>query len=67
MKIEKERLLRVKEIAKILGIKPATIYQWSWLKRHLPFVKIGKSLRVSEKDLAEFIEKRKMGQEDNSE
>jgi len=54
-----ERLLTIKEIAKILSIRPKTIYQWKWLKKNLTFVKIGRSLRVSERDLIEFIKKGK--------
>ncbi|TET67932.1 MAG: DNA-binding protein [Candidatus Aminicenantes bacterium] len=59
MKIDEDRLLKVEEISKILGIKPETLYQWSWLRKHLPFIKVGRALRVAEKDLDEFIEKKK--------
>ena len=55
----RERLLTIKEIAKILSIRPKTIYQWKWLKKNLTFIKIGRSLRVSEIDLIEFIKKGK--------
>lgn len=54
-----EKLLTVKQAAEILEINPKTLYQWRWFRKHLPFVKVGKSLRVSEKDLMEFIEKRR--------
>lgn len=56
MQKEKERFLKVSEIAEILGVKSSTIYQWSWQKKNLPFVKIGKLLRVSEKDLFSIIQ-----------
>lgn len=52
-------LLNMREAAKILGLKPESLYQWHWLNKHLPFIKIGKALRISEKDLIDFIEKRK--------
>lgn len=55
----KNKLLDVKQASEILGIKPNTLYQWNWRNQHLPFVKVGKALRVSEKDLLAFIEKRK--------
>ena len=57
---EEDRLLNVNEASEILGLKPRTLYQWSWLKKHLPFVKIGKLLRVSERDLTDFIKKNKI-------
>jgi len=54
-----EKLLNINQTAEILGIKPKTLYQWKWLKKHLPFIKIGRSLRVSAKDLNKFISKNK--------
>ena len=54
--MNREKLLTVKEASNILGINYKTLYQWSWMKKHLPFIKIGKALRVSEKDLAKFME-----------
>lgn len=52
-----EKLLTVREASKILGLKPKTLYQWKWMKQNLVFVKVGKSLRISEKDLRNFIQK----------
>lgn len=57
---ETRKLLNVKEASEILGIKAGTLYQWKWRKQHLPFVKVGKALRISEKDLMNFIKKRKL-------
>ena len=57
--MEEDRLLNVKQASEILGIRPKTLYQWKWLKQHLPFVKVGKALRISERDLMNFIERRK--------
>jgi excisionase family DNA binding protein len=34
-----DRLLDVKEAAAILAVKPATLYQWAYLRR-IPFVKL---------------------------
>lgn len=56
----KEKLLNVKQAAEILGLTSKTLYQWKWKGLHLPFFKIGKSLRVSERDLYEFIRKNKV-------
>jgi len=57
--MKEEKLIDVKKASEILGIKPKTLYQWKWKGLHLPFIKVGKSLRISEKDLMEFIEKRR--------
>lgn len=43
-----EKLLNVREVSEILGIKPKTLYQWKWMKQNLVFVKIGKSLKIRE-------------------
>lgn len=53
----KERLLGVQEAAEILGVKPKTLYEWKYRKQNLPFVKIGKSLKIREQDLLDFIER----------
>jgi len=50
------RLLTVKETAKILSISEKTLYQWHWLEKNVPFVKVGRTLRVSAEDLSRFIE-----------
>ena len=51
------RLVSIREAAQLLGVKEKTLYQWKWRGRHLPFTKIGKCLRIREKDLAAFIMK----------
>lgn len=63
----KEKLLNVREAAEILGVKPKTLYQWKWMKQHLVFVKIGKSLKIRERDLLDFIEKNRKKPEEASE
>jgi len=55
----KEKFLTMKQVAEILGVSKKTLYQWSWLRQNLPFIKAGGSLRVAEGDLVRFIEKRK--------
>lgn len=57
--MREDKLLNVQQAAKILNLRSKTLYQWKWLRRYLPFVKVGKSLKISEKDLMDFIEKRK--------
>ena len=36
---DRERLLTVQEAANLLGLKPATLYQWAY-KRRIPVVKL---------------------------
>ena len=57
--MKEEKLLDVKKVSEILGIRHKTLYQWKWKGVHLPFIKVGKSLRISENDLMDFIEKRR--------
>ena len=55
-----ERLLTIPEAAQILGFKSKTLYQWKWRRRDFPFIKIGRSLRVEERALYEFIESQRL-------
>jgi len=50
------KLLSVKEVAEALSIAPKTVYMWRWKRRNLPFIKLGKALRISSKDLRKFID-----------
>jgi excisionase family DNA binding protein len=58
--MSEQRLLKPAEVAEILGIKIKTLYQWKLRRINLPFVKVGKSLRVDQKDLHDFIENQKI-------
>lgn len=50
-----ERLLNVEEAAEMLGIKPATLYQWVY-QRRLPIVKLfGHALRFKLSVIQEII------------
>jgi excisionase family DNA binding protein len=50
------RLLDVHEAATLLGVKPATLYQWAY-QRRVPVVKLlGHALRFRRTDLEELIE-----------
>lgn len=53
------RLLTVKEAARMLSISEKTLYQWNWLKKNLPFIRVGGALRIREEDLFLFIQKNK--------
>jgi excisionase family DNA binding protein len=53
------KLLTVREAAKVLMLSERTLYQWHWLKKRFPFIKVGGALRISEKDLLQYIEDHK--------
>jgi excisionase family DNA binding protein len=50
------KLLNVNETSDALGIKPATVRAWL-LRRKLPFVKVGRSVRIPADAIAQFIER----------
>jgi excisionase family DNA binding protein len=54
------KLLNTKEAAEFLNIKPHTVEDWAYSKRHpgLKSIKIGGARRFREEDLLEFIESR---------
>ena len=49
------KLLSVKDASEALGLKPATIRAWL-LKRKLPRVNCGRSVRIPAEAIAKFIE-----------
>lgn len=61
--MEIQRLLKPKEVAKLLGVEPATLTIWRCTGRvHLPFCKVGRLVAYREKDVVAFIESRMHGQ-----
>ena len=53
-----KRLLKVREVAVYLGIRPATVYAWARAQK-LPSLKIGGRLLFDRRDLDRLIEKSK--------
>jgi excisionase family DNA binding protein len=49
-------LRNVEDSALFLGLKPATVRKWI-LERRLPFVKIGRSVRIRQSTLAAIVER----------
>ena len=49
------KLLNIPDVAKRLAISARTLYQWHWLGKNFPFVMVGRTLRVDESDLDQFI------------
>jgi excisionase family DNA binding protein len=52
-----ERLLNIREVAKILGISESTAKTWA-SRRIFPVVKVGRLIRISPKSLQEWIERK---------
>jgi excisionase family DNA binding protein len=48
------KLITIKEVAEILNIKPATLYQWAELKQ-IPCFKLNGCLRFDIEDIMEWI------------
>ena len=49
-----DRLLRVPEVVRILGVKEATVRRWI-LQRKIPTVRIGKSVGIPEREIERLI------------
>lgn len=54
------RLLMVSEVAEILRVRRETVYQWI-KDGELAAIHLGKIVRVSESDLADFIKTHRKG------
>ncbi len=55
---EHARLLNPKEAAGYLGLRPQTLACWRVDGRHLPYVKVGRSVKYRVSDLEKFLESR---------
>ncbi|MEM3485148.1 MAG: helix-turn-helix domain-containing protein [Candidatus Methanomethyliaceae archaeon] len=51
-----EKLYTIAEVAEYLKVKERTVKEWIWRKK-LKAIKVGKSWRVSESALREFLER----------
>lgn len=53
------RLLTTKDVAEMTGLSPETISQWRWLKKEIPFVRLGKKcVRYRQSDIDAWLAKR---------
>ena len=59
-----DRLLTPQEIAKYLGVKPSTIYQWTHQK-FIPHFKLGGLLRFAKTKVDDWLEKRSIAGKTN--
>jgi excisionase family DNA binding protein len=53
------KLLTTDEVAEIIRLSPETLEQWRWLRKEIPFIRLGpKCVRYRQCDLDAWIEKR---------
>lgn len=50
-----QRLLSIKQASELLGVKPATLRAWRLRRKNLPFVRVGRAVRVPAEALEKFI------------
>jgi len=60
-KKEKIKLLTRPQAADRLGLQVQTLARWAMDGRHLPVVKLGRSVRYKQGDIDAFIEKQTVG------
>ena len=51
------KLLTTDDVAEMTGLSPETLAQWRWLKKEIPFVRLGKKC-VRQSDIDAWLEKR---------
>jgi excisionase family DNA binding protein len=54
-------LLLRKEVAAMLKLQPQTLAAWAVTGKHLPFVKLGRSVRYRRADVVAFVERQTIG------
>ena len=53
------RLLTTEDVAEMTGLSPETLAQWRWLKKEIPFVRLGKKcVRYRQSDIDGWLVKR---------
>lgn len=46
------RLLTTEDVAEVTGLSPETLAQWRWLRKEIPFVRLGtKCVRYRQSDI----------------
>jgi len=48
------KLLNVQEVAKLIGVRPSTIYQWTH-QEYIPHIKFGKVVRFDRNDILKWF------------
>ena len=57
MLAQTEKMLTRPQAAEFLGLKVQTLAAWAMTGKHLPFVRVGRSVRYKQSDLERFIER----------
>jgi excisionase family DNA binding protein len=57
MERDRVELLRLDEAAKLLNVKESTLRAWRLRRKNLPFVGIGRCVRVPARAVEEFIKR----------
>jgi len=53
------RLLTTDDVAEITGLSSETLAQWRWLRKEIPFVRLGKKcVRYRQSDIDAWLKKR---------
>jgi len=52
-----ERLLTVAEAARLLGLKPSTLYQWAFERRIATVKLMGRALRFRESEIEKLVKR----------
>ena len=53
------KLLTTDDVAEITGLSPETLAQWRWLRKEIPFVRLGKKcVRYRQSDIDAWLAKR---------
>jgi excisionase family DNA binding protein len=53
------KLLTTDDVAEMTGLSPETLAQWRWLKKEIPFVRLGKKcVRYRQSDIDAWLAKR---------
>ena len=54
-----QKLLTTDDVAAMTGLSPETLAQWRWLKKEIPFVRLGKKcVRYRQSDIDAWLAKR---------
>lgn len=55
------QLITLEQTARQVGISVAAVRSWRYKRKHLEFVKLGRSVRVSQSSIDRFIEQGTLG------
>ncbi|OHB69470.1 MAG: hypothetical protein A2V70_04285 [Planctomycetes bacterium RBG_13_63_9] len=59
--VTEDKLLGREEVALLLGLKSQTLAAWALTGRHLPYIKVGRSVRYRVSDIDNFLRRQTVG------